>query len=96
MGQVYSFANSSPDLAESVNIGQPEVLERAVGKLVSLGRQAGVSTDQMIHILESGLSVAELLEYLVTRNRHVFEILGNETRAWAVLSQGSGQLAAGQ
>ncbi len=59
MGQVYSFANSSPDLAESVNIGQPEVLERAVGKLVSLGRHAGVSTDQMIKILESGLSMAE-------------------------------------
>ena len=41
MGQVYSFANSSPDLAESVNIGQPEVLERAVGKLVSLGTTRG-------------------------------------------------------
>jgi hypothetical protein len=71
MGQVDSFANS-PDLAESVNIGQPEVLERAVGKLVALGRQVGVSTDQMIQILESGLSAAELLEYLVARNRQRF------------------------
>jgi hypothetical protein len=72
MGQVDSFANSSPGLAESVNIGQPEVLERAVGKLVALGRQVGVNTDQMIQILESGLSVAELLEYLVARNRQRF------------------------
>ena len=72
MGQVYSFANSSPDLAESGNIGQPEVLERAVGKLVALGRQVGVSTDQMIQILESGLSLAELLEYLAARNRQRF------------------------
>ena len=48
MGQVDSFANSGPDLAESLNIGQQEVLERAVGKMVLLGKQVGVSPDQMI------------------------------------------------
>jgi hypothetical protein len=68
MGQVDSFANSGPDLAESLNIGQPEVLERAVGKMVLLGKQVGVSPDQMILLLESGLTVADLLEYLAVRN----------------------------
>ena len=69
MGQVDSFANSGPDLAESLNIGQQEVLERAVGKMVLLGKQVGVNSDQMILLLESGLTVADLLEYLAVRNR---------------------------
>jgi hypothetical protein len=68
MGQVDSFANSGPDLAESLNIGQQEVLERAVGKMVLLGKQVGVNSDQMILLLESGLTVADLLEYLAVRN----------------------------
>lgn len=68
MGQVDSFANSGPDLAESLNIGQQEVLERAVGKMVLLGKQVGVSPDQMILLLESGLTVVDLLEDLAVRN----------------------------
>ena len=68
MGQVDSFANSGPDLAESLNIGQQEVLERALAKMVLLGKQVGVSPDQMILLLESGLTVVDLLEYLAVRN----------------------------
>jgi hypothetical protein len=68
MGEAYSFANSGPELAESLNIGQQEVLERALGKMVLLGNQVGVSLDQMIQLLESGLTVVELLEYLAARN----------------------------
>ena len=68
MGQVDSFANSGPDLAESLNIGQQEVLERAVGKMVLLGKQVGVTPDRMILLLESGLTVVDLLEYLAVRN----------------------------
>jgi hypothetical protein len=68
MGQVDSFANSGPDLAESLNIGEQEVLERAVGKMVLLGKQVGVTPDRMILLLESGLTVVDLLEYLAVRN----------------------------
>ena len=68
MGQVDSFANRGPDLAESLNIGQQEVLERALGKMVLLGKQVGVSPDQMILLLESGLTVVDLLEYLAVGN----------------------------
>ncbi len=68
MGQVDSFANSGPDLAESLNIGQQEVLERAVGKMVLLGKQVGLSPGQMILLLESGLTVVDLLEYMAVRN----------------------------
>jgi Na+/H+ antiporter NhaA len=48
MGQVYSFVNSGPDLAEAGNIGQHEVLERALAKMILLGKQVGVSLDLMI------------------------------------------------
>jgi hypothetical protein len=68
MGQVDSFASRGPDLDESLNIGQQEVLERAVGKMVLLGKQVGVSPDEMIQLLESGLTVVDLLEYLGIRN----------------------------
>jgi len=68
MEEIYSFANSGPDLAEALNIAQQEVLERAVAKMVLLGKQVGVSSDQMIQLLESGLTVVELLEYLAARN----------------------------
>ena len=51
MGEAYSFANSGPELAESLNIGQQELLERALGKMVLLGNQVGVSLDQMIQLL---------------------------------------------
>ena len=68
MGQVDSFASRGPDLEESLNIGQQEVLERAVGKMVLLGKQVGVSPDEMIQLLESGLTVVDLLEYLGVRN----------------------------
>jgi hypothetical protein len=44
-----------------------EVLERAVAKLVAAGAGVGISTDEMIKLLESGMSVRELVEYVLTR-----------------------------
>jgi len=46
---------------------QEEVLKRAVAKMVVFGEQVGVSTDQMILLLQAGLTVRELLEYLMSR-----------------------------
>jgi len=57
----------SHDLAEPLTPAQKETLLRAVGKVVALGAQTGVTTDEMIHLLKSGLTVGELLEYLATR-----------------------------
>jgi hypothetical protein len=48
-------------------LANEEVLERAVAKIILLGEHVGVSTDQMILLLNSGLTVSELLEYLVTQ-----------------------------
>lgn len=61
------FASADPDLSQPLTCAQKEVLERAVAKVVLLGAQVGVSADQMILLLESGLTVSELLEYLVSQ-----------------------------
>ena len=50
-----------PALADS------EVLKRAIAKIVVMGEQVGVSADQMILLLKSGLTVSELLGYADTR-----------------------------
>ncbi|MGB8013810.1 MAG: hypothetical protein WCF68_19515 [Terriglobales bacterium] len=57
-------ADVSHDATESLTPEQKEALQRAVAKIVALGAQAGVSADQMILLLRSGLTVRELLEYL--------------------------------
>jgi len=50
-----------------MTLEQCEVLRRAVGKIVVFGEQVGVSAEQMIGLLESGLTVRELLVYLTSR-----------------------------
>ena len=61
----------SRDLAESLSLAQREALQRAVAKVVALGAQVGVSADQMIQLLQSGMTVGELLEFLTARSGDV-------------------------
>jgi hypothetical protein len=61
----------SRDLTEPLTLAQKEALQRAVAKVVALGAQVGVSADQMILLLESGLTVRELLDYLAARTGEV-------------------------
>lgn len=56
---------------EALNLRQRQVLERAVGKLVLIGERVGVSADDMILLLQSGLTVRELLDYLAACERPV-------------------------
>jgi hypothetical protein len=65
------LAAASPDPVESLTPAQKEALQRAVAKIVALGAQTGVSPDQMIQLLKSGLTVGELLEYLASRSGEV-------------------------
>jgi len=50
-----------------------EVLERALAKVVEVGARVGVSPDQMIDLLNAGLTVGELLEYVLTLARNLPE-----------------------
>ena len=68
MEEVHS-ANAGPDLVESPTYAQPEILERAIAKLVLLGKQVDVSADQMVQLLESGLTVAELVVHVALLNK---------------------------
>ena len=68
MEEAYSSDSRHTNLAETPTFADQEVLERAITKLVLLGRQVGVSPEQMIEMLEGGLSVVELVEYLAGRS----------------------------
>ncbi|MFY9844498.1 MAG: hypothetical protein WA718_07910 [Terriglobales bacterium] len=61
------FAALSLDRSEPLTLAQKETLQRAVAKIVALGGQVGVSADQMIELLKSGMTVRELLQYLAAR-----------------------------
>jgi hypothetical protein len=61
----------SHDSGDPLSLAQKEALQRAVAKIVALGAQAGVTTDQMIQLLHSGLTVGELLEFLAARSGEV-------------------------
>jgi hypothetical protein len=65
--ELHLLAAVNHDPTESLSVAQKEALQSAVAKIVALGAQVGVSTDQMIQLLQSGLTVGELLEYLAAR-----------------------------
>ncbi len=67
MGEVLAISGLGQRFAEPLSAGQERTLKRAVAKLVLWGEQVGVSPDQMIVLLESGLTVSELLQYMAER-----------------------------
>jgi hypothetical protein len=69
--QLHLVAALSKNLTESLTVVQKEALQRAVTKIVALGAQAGLNANQMVLLLESGLTVGELLEYLAARSGEV-------------------------
>ena len=66
-GQTYSEAGRRR--AQPLTFVQRQILERAVAKIALIGEVAGVSVDEMILLLNSGLTVSELVEYLGVRTR---------------------------
>jgi hypothetical protein len=67
----HSIGGISHRRVEPLTTAQEETLRRAVAKVVELGEQTGVTTDEMIQLLDSGLSVGELLQYLAARSGEV-------------------------
>jgi hypothetical protein len=54
----------APPADEPLTMSQKQLLESAVAKIVVLGEQVGISPDDMIALLQAGVSVRELLDYL--------------------------------
>ena len=67
MTEMRYLVKASCDSYDPLTIRQREALERALAKMVLMGAQAGVSTDQMIKLLNGGLTVRELVEYVLAR-----------------------------
>ena len=71
MSDLHNVTEIRPHSAEPLTFAQQKVLERAVAKIVLLGELVGVSADQMILLLDSGLTVGELLEYLGSMTKQI-------------------------
>ena len=71
MNQIDAVPDASSNYSEPLSGAQSEVLENAVAKIVFLGAQVGVSPDQMILLLNSGLTVGELLDYLAAQGAEI-------------------------
>ncbi len=71
MAELRYVLNASCDSSDPPAIAQREVLKRALAKLVLVAARSGVSTDDMIKLLESGMSVQELLEYVLALTEYV-------------------------
>jgi hypothetical protein len=67
----HSLAALSRGPDEPLTPAQKETLRRAVAKVIELGAQTGVTTDEMIYLLDAGLNVGELLQYLAARSGEV-------------------------
>lgn len=66
MTELCFVLNASCDSCEPLTLAQREVLERALAKMVLVGAEVGVSPDQMIKLLDSGMTVQELVGYVLT------------------------------
>lgn len=71
MSHAHTTFSAGSAAGEPLSFTQREVLKRAVAKVVLMGEQVGVGPDQMILLLQSGLTVGELLDYLSARNREI-------------------------
>jgi hypothetical protein len=48
--------------------GDALLLERVVERLVRFGQQVGVTPEEMISLLDSGISIRDLLAFLASKN----------------------------
>jgi hypothetical protein len=67
-----NIPNAKSAFAGHLTFNQQAALRRAVAKLVVIGEEAGVMSDEMISLLQAGLTVQELLHYVAARQRVSF------------------------
>jgi|SRR5271166_6523434 len=66
MTKLHFAAGANPDPPDPDSPRPGEVLARAVAKVVQVGAKVGVTADQMIALLDAGMTVEELLEYVLS------------------------------
>jgi hypothetical protein len=70
MDQDQSTRTPTPAVSE-LDEEQIFALRKAVDKLVSFGERVGVTPEEMIRLLDSGLSVRGLLDYLLSSTKRI-------------------------
>lgn len=58
---------SPTENSDALTEGQEVFLERAAEKVVRFGQQVGVTPEDMIQLLDSGISVRDLLAFLASK-----------------------------
>lgn len=71
MTKIHLVARASCDSPDSDSHQPSTALERAVAKIILLGATVGVSADLMIGLLDAGMTVEELLEYVLSLPRNL-------------------------
>lgn len=57
----------SPSPTNDLSEREAQLLEQALVKLVLYGRKVGVTPEEMVSLLDSGLSMSELLAFLAAK-----------------------------
>ena len=78
MTELRLISNESSSSQDPLTIEQRQILEGALAKIVLMGEQVGVSADQMIKLLDAGMTVRELLEFIAERGEEI------DLRKWMV------------
>ena len=71
MTQLRLISNESSSSQDPLTLEQRQILEGALAKIVLIGEQVGVSADQMIKLLDAGMTVRELLEFIAARGEEI-------------------------
>jgi len=66
--QISSPAQSSQPGHENVDEAEARLLQQAVEKLVRYGQRVGVTPEDMISLLDSGISIRDLLTLLASKD----------------------------
>ena len=67
MGAIRNIESARGAIPGPLTAREEEVLQLAIEKVVALGEEVGIGADQMILLLNAGLTVKELLELIVSR-----------------------------
>jgi hypothetical protein len=67
MTNFHFFPRASCDSSDPDSCQPRDVRAGAVAKMVQMGAKVGVTADTMIELLDAGMSVEELLEYVLSR-----------------------------
>ncbi len=80
MTNFHLFPRASCDSSDPDSCQPRDVRAGAVAKMVQMGAKVGVTADTMIELLDAGMTVEELLEYVLSLAQNSPEAGGKSSR----------------